>query len=196
MSQDDMTKVQARTLKTRAKLLAAARQVVADIGFEALRVEQVVAKAGVAKGTFFAHFKDKDALMEQLIAPVLDSYLDELEMRPAPQSVEEIVEALTPVIRFMTAERYVFDVILRHSGAAAKEEIGPIAQNFYRTQFALAPWLAKGPFRKDISAELLADGLGAFLIQAMALNFCALHNERTIEDQLTIYLKAWLQPAL
>ena len=191
-----MTKVQARTLKTRAKLLTAAQDVVADVGYEALRVEQVVAKAGVAKGTFFAHFKDKDALMEQLIAPVVDQYLDDIEALPAAQSVEDIVEAVMPVIGFMTCERYVFDVILRHSGAAAKEEIGPIAQNFYRTGFALAPWLAKGPFRKDISVELLADGVGAFLIQAMALHYCALHNERSIQDQLTIYLKAWLQPSV
>ena len=189
-----MTKVQARTLKTRANLLDAARAVVSEDGYEALRVEQVVAKAGVAKGTFFAHFKDKDALMEQLIAPVVDGFLDDIELLPAPQSVEEIVDALMPMIRFMTSERYIFDVILRHSGAAAKEDIGPIAQNFYRAGFAMAPWLAQGPFRKDISVELMADGLGAFLMQAMALHYCALHNENPIRNQLQMYLDAWLQP--
>lgn len=190
-----MTKVQARTLKTRANLLEAARDVVAIDGYEALRVEQVVAKAGVAKGTFFAHFKDKDALMEQLIGPEADRYLDEIEMLPAPKSVAEIVEALMPLITFMTSERYVFDVILRHSGAAAKEDIGPIAQNFYRAGIVMAPWLAKGPFRKDISVELLADGVGAFMMQAMALHYCALHNENPIREQMNMYLEAWLLPS-
>lgn len=189
-----MTKVQARTLKTRAKLLAAAQEVVADVGYEALRVEQVVAKAGVAKGTFFAHFKDKDALMEQLIAPVVDSYLDELETRPAPQSVEEIVEALTPVIRFMTTERYVFDVILRHSGAAAKEEIGPISQTFIRMHMLFSDWLAAEPFRKDVPSAILAEGIQAFAIQAIALDFCAANNEMSMQARLKTYLEAWLRP--
>lgn len=191
-----MSKVQSRTLKTRAKLIEASESVVKTDGYEALRVEQVVSLAGVAKGTFFSHFKDKDVLMEQLIAPRLNSYLDEIESLPTPESVEEIVRHLQPLIAFITCERYVFDVILRHSGAAAKEEIGPIAECFFRMGMVTGPWLAMGPFRKDISPELLADGLGAFLIQTMALNFCALHNERAMQDQLTIYLKAWLQPTV
>lgn len=189
-----MTKIQPRTLKTRAKLIDAAESLVKTDGYQALRVEQVVSIAGVAKGTFFAHFPDKDALMEQLIAPKINHFLDDIEELAPPKSVEDIVTALMPAIRFMTCERYVFDVILRHSGAAAKENIGPIANCFYRMGVVTAPWLAKGPFRKDISVELLADGLGAFLIQTMALHFCALHNERAMQDQLTIYLKAWLQP--
>ena len=48
--------VQARTLKTRAKLLSAATALIAHSGYEALRVEEVVVKAGGAKGTFFSHF--------------------------------------------------------------------------------------------------------------------------------------------
>ncbi len=189
-----MTKVQARTLKTRAKLLSAAQEVVSIDGYEALRVERVVTSAGVAKGTFFAHFRDKDALMEQLIAPEIDRYLDQIEQLPAPQSVAEVVDALMPMIGFITRERYVFDVILRHSGAAAKEDIGPIAQNFFRSGHAMTAWLSKGRFRNDISAELLAGGVGAFLMQAIALNFCALQGETPIRQQLLTYLQAWLQP--
>lgn len=194
MPKTGMVKVQTRTLKTRAKLIEAAQVVVDEAGYEALRVEQVVASAGVAKGTFFAHFKDKDALMEQLIGPKVDSYLDAIETLPAPKDVEGLVQALMPLVGFMTSERYVFDVILRHSGAAAKETVGPIAQNFQRTGMVLGPWLAMGPFRNDISPELLADGVGAFLIQAMALHYCALHNEMLMQDQLRIYLNAWLMP--
>ncbi|GAA6208334.1 hypothetical protein NBRC116601_16270 [Cognatishimia sp. WU-CL00825] len=186
--------VQQRTLKTRARLIAASETIVAEAGYEALRVEDVVARAGVAKGTFFAHFKDKDALMEQLIGAVLNGFLDEIENHPAPDSVTGLIEALSPILGFMTSERYVFDVILRHSGAAAKEEIGAIAQTFWRTGEVMGPWLARGPFRKDISATLLADGVGAFMIQAMALNFCALHNEEPLHNQLERYLTAWLLP--
>ncbi|MBL6598875.1 MAG: TetR family transcriptional regulator, partial [Alphaproteobacteria bacterium] len=44
--------VQKRTLETRARLIAAAEALIDDAGYEALRVEEVVLGAGVAKGTF------------------------------------------------------------------------------------------------------------------------------------------------
>lgn len=186
--------VQQRTLQTRARLVAAAQEVIADVGYEGLRVEQVVLRAGVAKGTFFAHFRDKDALMDQLIGAGIDAHLDQIEALATPQSVAEIVEAFMPLMRFMTCERYVFDVILRHSGAAAISEIGPIANTFGRHVEVVAPWLAKGPFRKDIDGMLLAEGVQAFAVQAMSLVFCALHAEVDLRARLTLYLEAWLTP--
>ena len=68
-----MTRVkQKRALETRATLLATATALVEQHGYHALRVEQVVADAGVAKGTFFKHFGDKDGLMQVLIAHARD----------------------------------------------------------------------------------------------------------------------------
>ena len=186
--------IQKRTLETRTRLLAACEDIISQSGFEALRVEEVVLRAGTAKGTFFAHFKDKDALMDQIIGARIDAYLDELERSTPPDSVEGLVTALIPLCEFMTCERYVFDVILRHSGAAAIEEIGPIAATFGRQVDVLARWLSATPFRHDISIELQAEGIQAFMLQAMATNFCALHNAQSIHDRLLPYLTAWLSP--
>jgi AcrR family transcriptional regulator len=186
--------IQKRTLETRARLIAAAEEIISDAGFEALRVEEVVLRAGTAKGTFFAHFKDKDALMDLIIGGRIDAHLHALEKAPAPQTAEEMAEALIPICAFMTCERYVFDVILRYSGAAAVEEIGPIAATFGRQIEVLESWLAEAPFRRDIPADLQAEGIHAFMIQAMATKFCALHNARSIRDRLIPYLKAWLTP--
>ena len=85
--------IQKRTLETRARLVAAAEEVIDEVGYDGLRVDQVVKRAGVAKGTFFAHFHDKDALMDQLIGARLDAYLDTIEAMDAPTSVDEIVDA-------------------------------------------------------------------------------------------------------
>ncbi|MDA0341119.1 MAG: TetR family transcriptional regulator, partial [Proteobacteria bacterium] len=41
--------IQKRTLETRARLIAAAEEIIAESGFEALRVEEVVLRAGTAK---------------------------------------------------------------------------------------------------------------------------------------------------
>lgn len=186
--------VQQRTLKTRARLLEVAQALVKQGGYEALRVEEVVLGAGVAKGTFFAHFRDKDALMEILIGAELDACLDQAEAGKAPDSVAGIIDALAPYHRCISSERYVFDVALRYSGAAAIAEIGPIARTFERYFRLVEGWMALGAFRRDVPPALLAEGVQAFAIQALSLQFCALHEATTFEDRLKVYLDAWLLP--
>ncbi|UUV06345.1 TetR/AcrR family transcriptional regulator [Ruegeria sp. YS9] len=186
--------IQKRTIKTRAKLLAAAEEVIRNGGYEALRVEEVVKAAGVAKGTFFAHFHDKDALMEILIADKLNACLDQAEAGAPPDTVAEIVASLDPVHSFMTSERYVFDLLIRYSGATAVSEIGPVAYCFERYFRVVMLWLEDAEVRKDVPPELLAEGVQAFAIQAMSLRFCALHSATTFTDRLETYLNAWLTP--
>lgn len=166
----------------------------ANGGYDALRVEEVVLRAGVAKGTFFAHFRDKDALMDLLIGAQLNSLMDDISKGPVPHDVPALIAALRPLHNFMTCERYVFDVILRYSGAAAIEEIGAIAQTFERYLFLVRDWIEAGSYRQDVSAMLLAEGVQAFAVQTMALHFCALHTDTAMDERLIVYLNAWLTP--
>ncbi|MEM7425432.1 MAG: TetR/AcrR family transcriptional regulator [Pseudomonadota bacterium] len=175
-------------------MIAAAEEIIASSSFEAMRVEEVVLRAGTAKGTFFAHFKDKDALMDLIIGGRIDRYLDALEQQPAPRTAEDLAEALMPLAEFMTCERYVFDVILRYSGAAAVEDIGPIAATFGRLVEIQERWLDDAGFRSDIPTDLQAEGVQAFMLQAMATKFCALHNAQSIKERFVPYLRAWLEP--
>ena len=197
MQKNRMTKpIQKRTLKTRANLISAAKQIIDKDNFEALRIEDVISIAGTAKGTFFAHFKDKDALMDLIIGEKINVYLDEVETLPPPDSITDILNAFEPLVQFMASERYVFDVIIRYSGAAQIDQIGHIATTFGRQTTVLESWLSKANFRKDISPELQAEGIQAFMIQATALKFCELHNSQSINDRFSLYLNAWLKPII
>ena len=164
-------------------------------GYGAVRVEQVVNEAGVAKGTFFSHFKDKDALLEIIIAEKINELLTQAEASPLPKSLDAFVTRILPVMRFMTHERFVFDVIIRHSGAMTKKEIGPIAQTFERQIELFAVWISQGPFRKDVPVSILAEGIQALATQCMALNFCAVNGESDMNERLEAYLAAWLLPS-
>lgn len=186
--------VQKRTLKTRARLIAASEEVIQRGGYSALRVEDVVQVAGVAKGTFFAHFHDKDALMEILMAEKLNACFDQAQAVEAPKTVAQIIAAMEPVHSFMTSERYVFDLLIRYSGAAAVAEIGPIAYCFERYFRVLMTWLETADVRQDVAPELLAEGVQAFAMQAMSLKFCALHSSQSFQGRLEVYLQAWLTP--
>lgn len=186
--------VQSRTLKTRAKLITAAQAVIDENGYQAMRVEEVVLRAGVAKGTFFAHFPDKEDLMDQLIGARINAILDDIADTPTPQTIDEMATSLMPLVSFMACERYVFDIIFRHSGAAAIDTIGVIAMTFEHQARIVTGWLSDHPFRRDVSPDLLAEGVQAFLMQAIALNFCALHCECAMQDRIIQYLQAWLSP--
>lgn len=186
---------QKRRIATRDRLLQAADEIVADEGMEALRVEEVVLRAGVAKGTFFSHFGDKDGLLAVLIGARLEAATDRLRAAPRPTTPEEIAAALGPLMKEMARERIVFDVVLRYSGAAAVTEVGPIAQNFIDQIELLIGWiepLRGRAIRDDIDTGLLAEGVQAFLIQAIALSFCAIEGCIDREERLRTYLDAWL----
>jgi AcrR family transcriptional regulator len=52
--------------KTREKIVTAAMELFARKGFDKTTVDEIVARAGVAKGTFYLYFKSKDDLIKEL----------------------------------------------------------------------------------------------------------------------------------
>jgi AcrR family transcriptional regulator len=64
------TPVRARRVEPQARrqaILDAALAIFAERGFDAARLDDVAARAGVAKGTLYLYFHDKEALFEELI---------------------------------------------------------------------------------------------------------------------------------
>jgi AcrR family transcriptional regulator len=73
--------------RTRAQLIAAASALFARQAVEAVTVDDVVREAGVAKGTFYVHFKDLHALIASVADELLES-IDEL-LQPVRLSIED-----------------------------------------------------------------------------------------------------------
>jgi AcrR family transcriptional regulator len=85
----------------RAAILKAALDEFCERGFAATRVEDVAARAGVAKGTIYLNFKDKQALFEELIRSTLGAHITRLEAVHLEngQRMRDTVEAiLLPMI--------------------------------------------------------------------------------------------------
>ena len=62
----------------RQAILKAALEVFAAHGFEAARLDDVAARAGVAKGTLYLYFKHKEALFEALIRTSVSPIMEQL----------------------------------------------------------------------------------------------------------------------
>jgi AcrR family transcriptional regulator len=92
----------------RAAILKAALDEFCEKGFAATRVEDVAARAGVAKGTIYLNFKDKQALFEELIRSTLGAHIARLEAvrLESGQRMRDTVEAIgLPMIEAARAGR-------------------------------------------------------------------------------------------
>ncbi|WP_315831703.1 TetR/AcrR family transcriptional regulator [Bradyrhizobium prioriisuperbiae] len=93
---DAASKRSARALERREAILAAALDEFAAKGFAAARLDDVAARADVAKGTIYLHFADKEALFQELVRTSLVPLIGRLASPPqaggGPVSARAMVE--------------------------------------------------------------------------------------------------------
>lgn len=75
---------QARAQRTRAALLAAAEREFAQAGYAATTAKRIAARAGVATGSFYQYFRDKDVLLRELAEGRLDALSERIRAVPWP----------------------------------------------------------------------------------------------------------------
>jgi AcrR family transcriptional regulator len=107
-----------RSAARREAILAAALDEFSSRGFEAARLDDVAKRAGVAKGTIYLYFRDKESLFQELIRAMLTPLIGTIEALGAadvPVSVltDQLVELFVrevyetrrkDVIRLMISE--------------------------------------------------------------------------------------------
>jgi AcrR family transcriptional regulator len=69
----------ARSGERRETILAAALDEFSSRGFEAARLEDVARRAGIAKGTIYLYFRDKESLFQELIRTMLTPLVGTIE---------------------------------------------------------------------------------------------------------------------
>jgi AcrR family transcriptional regulator len=84
----------ARAAERRAAIVEAALEEFIARGFAATRLDDIAKRAGVAKGTIYLHFKDKESMFEELVRIVIVPVVERLNALPPPSgSVRDLVEA-------------------------------------------------------------------------------------------------------
>jgi AcrR family transcriptional regulator len=72
-------------------------------GMEKTSVSEIVKKAGIAKGTFYLYFKDKDDLVDSVISRYTKEFLDQVIM--AFQNVPKIIILSDAIISYFSKNR-------------------------------------------------------------------------------------------
>src|ERR1700761_2337359 len=84
-----------RTAERRAAIVDAAMEEFVARGFAATRLDDIAKRAGVAKGTIYLHFKDKESMFEELIRTAIVPLVGRITAPPSPGgTVREAVERL------------------------------------------------------------------------------------------------------
>ncbi|TCU68445.1 TetR family transcriptional regulator [Bradyrhizobium sp. R2.2-H] len=83
-----------RAAERRAAIVEAAMEEFIARGFAATRLDDIARRAGVAKGTIYLHFKDKESMFEELVRIVIVPVVARLTTLPPPAgSVRDLIEA-------------------------------------------------------------------------------------------------------
>jgi AcrR family transcriptional regulator len=97
----------------RQRIVAAAVALFAEQGYDATSVNQVVARAGVAKGALYHHFESKDDLLYEVYRELVDRQLAGLrtilaEGRPPAATLRALIDDLVSTTAASAAEAKVF----------------------------------------------------------------------------------------
>ncbi|MGW8066403.1 TetR/AcrR family transcriptional regulator [Streptomyces ziwulingensis] len=79
---------------TRANILGVARRIMAHKSYSAVGINEVLAEAGVPKGSFYHYFASKDAFGEALLKDYFDEYLSDMDRivgQPDRPAVERLM---------------------------------------------------------------------------------------------------------
>jgi AcrR family transcriptional regulator len=111
-------KREATKAANRAAIVAAARDVFAEIGFGAASVRDVIRRTGLATGTFYNYFPDKESLLRE----ILDDAADEarVRVRAARQGATSLEDFVAGGYRayyeFLAEDPERFELLRRNSG--------------------------------------------------------------------------------
>ena len=149
----------------RDRILKAAIRVFAKNGFYATRVSEIAKAAGVADGTIYLYFKNKDDVLitifedgiQQLLAILREVATSE---QPFDERITRIIELQLGLLEEQRDLAEVITVNLRQSSSLLKQYAAPLFMEYIDVIAGLVREGQKeGAFRKDINARVVARSL-------------------------------------
>src|SRR5262245_24865505 len=149
-----------RQAERRDAILNAALEEFAASGFAAARLDDVARRAGVAKGTIYLYFRDKESLFQELVRSMLvpiAGTIETAQMRDVPARV--IAETIADIFAreiFGTRRKDIIRLIITEGARFPK-----LAEFYYhevieRVVTALRAMLTRAAARGELSSDALA----------------------------------------
>jgi len=139
----------------RDRILSAAERVFARHGFFAARVTEIAKEAGVADGTIYLYFKNKDDLLisvfEHRMKQVNDDLREEIAKEPPEAQLRAFIRKYLQLVHDEPAAAEVLTIELRQSSKFMKEYDNPQFADFLRM---LGGIIAAGQERGELDGTI------------------------------------------
>ncbi len=146
------------TAATRDKLLSAAASEFASAGLTGARVQDITKSAGVALGTFYVHFKDKEELFDAVIARggayFAEDIIGSVEAARTPK--ERDIAAMERAVAYAEKFPDLFRILMTQSrqGSMTRGALADLIADLRRVQYP--PGKEDGLFWPDLPEEIAA----------------------------------------
>lgn len=149
--------------RTRERVLAAARSLFSERGYEGATIRDIAQAAGMSTGAVFASFADKSELFEEILTA--DYEVIYAQMTQASRNAKTVDEALLGLfgvaygfhVEQLPLLRASIAVSWTRSEAAERRARGDIKHLFLLIADALQRAIDQGQLKKDIDVKLLAE---------------------------------------
>ncbi|MFC6333684.1 TetR/AcrR family transcriptional regulator [Paenibacillus septentrionalis] len=149
-----------RKLEKYDSILNAALKVIAENGFHGAQVSKIAKEAGVADGTIYLYFKNKEDILISLFQQRLGALVD--QFHASIQDTHSAADALRTVchIHYSELERnihlaYVTQIELRQSNIELRKAIGASVKPYIKLiEHILERGVQSGEFRSNLDVKL------------------------------------------
>lgn len=146
----------------REAILAAALAEFSAQGFAATRLDDVAKRAGVAKGTIYLHFRDKEMLFQELVRSALSPFVATIEAAPAAdlplRAVAELITTRFVREVYGTERKHIVRLVLAEGRRFPK-----VAEFYYREVVGRAMAAMRKLVARAVErGEIHSDAIGRF----------------------------------
>ncbi len=180
------TKRREQAEETRKRLFQAALDLLVKKGYDRVTVDDICAKAGVSKGTFYHHFKSKDqAIVEEFLK--IDQYYR--ETLPRLMEVESLEERMALfcrlTLRYIKSKGKNMIKVAYYSQIAPGRRASPVASR-QRALYAIVDGMIgeaqrRGEARADIDSTILAETV-IRCIRGLVYDWCLQDGRFDLEE--------------
>ncbi|MFC6182484.1 TetR/AcrR family transcriptional regulator [Lactiplantibacillus daowaiensis] len=195
--------------KTQRKILSAALALFAEKSYEEVGTREIAERAGVAEGTLFHNFNNKNGILKAIMQPIVQNILptmlntlDEAVLKQDAQTLDAFIVALvTDRVAFVTRNRTSLEVILSQffnnaaDRAAVLSMVSPtvLAQaNEVMDRLKAAGELVDWP--NQMILQLLFSTLGGYLVEEVLYTDLVPTDQQATIDYLSDFLVNGLSP--
>jgi len=118
----------------RAQILEHAARLFGDKGYHETSISDIIASAGIARGTFYLYFENKRGIFEELVDGLLERLRESIKVVDtspgAPSARQQLVDNFTRVLELFSEQRDLLSILLK-SAVGLDREFDAKLSDFY-----------------------------------------------------------------